>query len=140
MIKRIQICKSDNHNFGQCPSKLVGGRCPTKEIMLMHVVQIEAFTIFKKIDKTMKYLITKKDMEISHIIQGQIIKIGKAIEITNSIRIISLTNGFWPNNTRCFCCRKERHVRMNYHVWKKNLEDEAKNSTTKVGINVVMVD
>jgi hypothetical protein len=41
----------------------------------------------------MKYLITKRDMEISHIIQGQILKIGKAIKIINSIRIISLTNG-----------------------------------------------
>ncbi len=41
----------------------------------------------------MKYLIMKRDMEISHIIQHQLIKIGKAIEIINSIRIISLTNG-----------------------------------------------
>jgi hypothetical protein len=41
----------------------------------------------------MKYLITKRDMEISHIIQGQILKIGKAIKTINSIRIISLTNG-----------------------------------------------
>jgi TolB-like protein len=41
----------------------------------------------------MKYLITKRDMEISHIIQGQILKIGKAIKIINSIRIINLTNG-----------------------------------------------
>jgi len=32
-------------------------------------------------------------MEISHIIQGQLIKIGKAIEIISSIRIIDLTNG-----------------------------------------------
>jgi len=31
-------------------------------------------------------------MEISHIIQGQIIKIGKAIEIISNIRIIDLTN------------------------------------------------
>ncbi len=34
----------------------------------------------------------KRDMEISHIIQGQIIKIGKAIEITSNIRIIDLIN------------------------------------------------
>jgi hypothetical protein len=38
----------------------------------------------------MKYLITKKDMEINHIIQGQLIKIGKVIEIINTIRIIGL--------------------------------------------------
>ncbi len=35
----------------------------------------------------------KRDMEINHITQGQIIKIGKAIEIINSVRIINLTNG-----------------------------------------------
>jgi hypothetical protein len=40
----------------------------------------------------MKYLIMKRDMEISHIIQGQVTKIGKAIEIINSIKIIGLTN------------------------------------------------
>jgi hypothetical protein len=40
----------------------------------------------------MKYLITKRDMEINHIIEGQIIKTTKAIE-TNNIRIIDLTNG-----------------------------------------------
>ncbi len=34
----------------------------------------------------------KRDMEINHIIQGQMIKIGKAIEIMSSIRIIGLTN------------------------------------------------
>ncbi len=35
----------------------------------------------------------ENDMEINHIIQGQVIKIGKAIKIINNIRIISLTNG-----------------------------------------------
>jgi hypothetical protein len=40
----------------------------------------------------MKYLVMKRDMEINHIIEGQIIKTTKAIE-TNSIRIIDLTNG-----------------------------------------------
>jgi riboflavin synthase alpha subunit len=40
----------------------------------------------------MKYLITKRDMEIGHIIQGHIIKIGKVIKIINIIRIIGLTN------------------------------------------------
>jgi hypothetical protein len=41
----------------------------------------------------MKYLITKREMEINHIIQGLIIKIGKEIEIINSIKITGLTNG-----------------------------------------------
>jgi hypothetical protein len=39
----------------------------------------------------MKYLITKRDMEMGHIIQ--IMKIGKAIKIINNIKIINLTNG-----------------------------------------------
>jgi len=42
----------------------------------------------------MKYLITKRDMQINHIIQGQTIKTTKVIEITNNIRIINLTNGY----------------------------------------------
>jgi hypothetical protein len=41
----------------------------------------------------MKYLIMKRDVEIGHIIQGQIMKIAKAIEIINNIKIINLTNG-----------------------------------------------
>jgi hypothetical protein len=41
LIKKIQICKSDNHNIDQCPSKLASGRCPTREIVLVHVVQVE---------------------------------------------------------------------------------------------------
>jgi hypothetical protein len=41
----------------------------------------------------MKYLIMKRNIEVGHIIQGQIIKIGKAIEIINNIKIINLTNG-----------------------------------------------
>jgi hypothetical protein len=40
----------------------------------------------------MKYLIVKRDMEINHIIQGQLIKIGKAIKIISNIRINGLTN------------------------------------------------
>jgi hypothetical protein len=61
----------------------------TKECKLL----IKFCQICKGINnKIMKYLITKRDMEISHIIQGQIIKIGKAIEIINNIKIIGLTN------------------------------------------------
>jgi hypothetical protein len=40
----------------------------------------------------MKYLIVKRDMEINHIIQGQLIKISKAIKVISNIRIIGLTN------------------------------------------------
>jgi hypothetical protein len=41
---------------------------------------------------------------------------------------------------RCFCCHKEGHVKKDYPIWKKILEDETKNSTPKVGVNVAMVD
>jgi hypothetical protein len=49
-------------------------------------------------------------------------------------------NGFQQNNTRCFCCHKEGHVIKDCPIWKKILENEAKNSTLKVGVNVIMVD
>jgi hypothetical protein len=34
------------------------------------------------------------------------------------------------------CCRKEGHVKKDCPIWKKILEDEAKNCTPKVGVNV----
>jgi hypothetical protein len=95
----------------------------------------------------MKYLITKRDMEINHIILSQIIKIGKAIEIINNIRIFSLTNGditktmdFNKTTRGVFCCWKEGHVKKDCPIWKKIMKDEVKNSTSKVRVNVVMVD
>jgi hypothetical protein len=39
--KFCQICKQNDHNIAKCPSKLVFGRCPSKEIILMHVIQLE---------------------------------------------------------------------------------------------------
>jgi hypothetical protein len=44
-MKFCQICKNDNHNIDQCPNKLVGGRCPTREIVPMHVVQTKGHVI-----------------------------------------------------------------------------------------------
>jgi hypothetical protein len=41
---------------------------------------------------------------------------------------------------RCFCCHKEGHVKKDYLIWKKILEDEAKNTTPKVGFNLAMID
>ncbi len=45
LIKFCQICKNDNHNNHQCHNKSTGGRCPTKEIVSVHVVQIEPHVI-----------------------------------------------------------------------------------------------
>ncbi len=40
---------------------------------------------------------------------------------------------------RYFCCCKG-HVRVDYPMWKKVMEEEEKNSKSKVGINVVIVE
>lgn len=40
---------------------------------------------------------------------------------------------------RYFCCCKG-HVRIDYPMWKKVMEEEEKNSKSKVGINVVIVE
>ncbi len=61
MIKFCQICKNDNHNIDQCPSELVGGRCPTKEIVRVHVVQAKAPIIQK--NKQRKYEISNNKKE-----------------------------------------------------------------------------
>jgi hypothetical protein len=39
--KFYQIHKSNEHNTNHCPSNLVNGRCPSREIILIHVVQAE---------------------------------------------------------------------------------------------------
>jgi hypothetical protein len=36
-----QIFKQNDHNTYQCPNKVVVKRCPSKEIVPMHVVQAE---------------------------------------------------------------------------------------------------
>jgi hypothetical protein len=40
---------------------------------------------------------------------------------------------------RCFCYRKEGHVKVNCQVWKKIMEEEENNCKMKVEINVDMV-
>ncbi len=47
MIKFCQICKSDNHNIDQCLSKSMGARCPSRKIVLVHVVQAKTPVIQK---------------------------------------------------------------------------------------------
>jgi hypothetical protein len=37
-----QNCNNDDHNTNHYPSKMVGDRCPSREIVLVHVVQVEA--------------------------------------------------------------------------------------------------
>jgi hypothetical protein len=39
--KFYKICKTSDHNIDQCPSKAMSGSCPLKEIIPIHVVQIE---------------------------------------------------------------------------------------------------
>ncbi len=45
LINFCQICKSDNHNNDQCLSKLACGKCPTRKIVPVHVVQAKTLVI-----------------------------------------------------------------------------------------------
>jgi hypothetical protein len=40
-MKFYRICWASDHNTNQCPSKVVGGSFPSREIILVYVVQIE---------------------------------------------------------------------------------------------------
>ncbi len=40
-MKFCQICKSNDHNTDHCPSKVISGSCPSREIVPVHVVQVE---------------------------------------------------------------------------------------------------
>jgi len=39
LMKFYRICKANNHNIDQCPSKVVNGSCPLKKIIPIHVIQ-----------------------------------------------------------------------------------------------------
>jgi hypothetical protein len=41
LMKFCRICKASDHNTNQCPSKVVSGSCPLKDIILIHVIQTE---------------------------------------------------------------------------------------------------
>ncbi len=43
--KFCQICKSNEHNTYHCLSKIVSERCPSKEIILVHIVQAKVLVI-----------------------------------------------------------------------------------------------
>jgi len=59
VIKFCQICKSDNHNIDQCPSKSMGGRCPSRKIVPVHVVQAKTHVIKK--DEQQNYEISNNE-------------------------------------------------------------------------------
>ncbi len=95
----------------------------------------------------MKYLIMKRDMEISHIIQGRIIKIGKAIEITSKIRIIGLTNknifktmDFDKMTQGVFVAIRKDMSKRIFLYGRKFQKMKLRTPCQKVGINVAMVD
>jgi hypothetical protein len=46
--KFCQICKSNENNIYNCPSKTISGRCPSREIVPTHVVQAEVPIIQKQ--------------------------------------------------------------------------------------------
>jgi hypothetical protein len=43
--KFCQICKENDHNTDQCPSKAMTRRCPSKEIVTVHVVQAKTLVV-----------------------------------------------------------------------------------------------
>jgi hypothetical protein len=43
--KFCQICKQNDHNIDQCPNKAMSRRCPSKEIVPMHVVQAKTLIV-----------------------------------------------------------------------------------------------
>jgi hypothetical protein len=40
--------KQNDHNIDQCPSKAMSGRCPSREIVPIHVVQVETLVVQQK--------------------------------------------------------------------------------------------
>jgi hypothetical protein len=40
-MKFCRICKASDHIIDQCPSKVVSGSCPSKEIIPLQVIQIK---------------------------------------------------------------------------------------------------
>ncbi len=39
LMKLCWICKANDHNMDQCPSKTMSGNCPSKEIVPVHVIK-----------------------------------------------------------------------------------------------------
>ncbi len=39
------ICKQNDHNIDKCLRRLVSRRCPSREIILVHVVQVETSVV-----------------------------------------------------------------------------------------------
>jgi hypothetical protein len=44
-MKFCQICKSNDHNTDHRPSKVINGSCPSREIVPVHVVQVEVLVV-----------------------------------------------------------------------------------------------
>jgi hypothetical protein len=44
-MKFCQICKSNDHNTDHCLSKIISGSCPSREIVPVHVVQLQVLVI-----------------------------------------------------------------------------------------------
>jgi hypothetical protein len=46
--KFCQICKSNEHNTNHCPNKIVSGRCPSREIFPIYIMQVKVPVIQKQ--------------------------------------------------------------------------------------------
>jgi hypothetical protein len=45
--KCCQICKSNERNTNQCPTKTINGRCPSREIVPIHIVQAKSALVIQ---------------------------------------------------------------------------------------------
>ncbi len=46
--KFCQLCKQNDYNVDECPNKVMFGRCPLREIVPVHVVQVETLVMQKE--------------------------------------------------------------------------------------------
>jgi hypothetical protein len=80
LMKFCQIYKAGDHNTNWCPSKVVSGSFPSKEIVPMHVVQTEIPIVPKqKKCQIILYQMIKINIIIDNIMQDPMVVIGKII-------------------------------------------------------------
>ncbi len=78
LMKFCQICKSNDHNTDHCPSKVISGSCPSREIVPVHVVQVEV-PVVQEEKQLQNYNVPNNQNQyimINNIMQDQMDKIG----------------------------------------------------------------
>jgi hypothetical protein len=91
LLKFCRICKVSDHNPNQFPNKAMSGSCPSREIILVYIVQakIQMAQKQKKCQIIVCQMI-KINIIIDNIMQDPMVVIGKTI--ISQIGIIDITN------------------------------------------------